>query len=203
MFKLSKVKKSLLGIVVVGALIAASVVPAFASYWNPLVEPSGAWQTGGYEGATVQRTIVATPMSYAPGDGHQTLMNMAANEAMVTAYGLQYNYREGIAGKIGTGMVQGFVPDYNLQVVKNSSGILVKARVALTARDVNGNPTGQSDIPSGAQLTYPTTNLQAYKDGSMIYIDGYWVGSSWYSRACYVNTNWASGSISSYYVYFQ
>jgi hypothetical protein len=196
-----KAKKGLFTALIAGCLVVAMAVPAFGSYFDPLIEPSGAWTTGGYEGAVVQRnTYSSTPFLYSPNG--QLYMTMALNEAMVTS-GLSYGFRWGIAGKVGTGMVKGCVDDARLQVIRNSTGVKVMARTALTARDVNGNPLGIADVPSGAQLTYPTTDLLAYKDGSMIKIDGYWVGSSWYSRACYVNNNWGSGSVSSYYVYFQ
>ena len=201
--QLSRFKKSIIGVLMVSALILSSVGSAFAYY-----KPLGTAETSSadYEGSKVQRTIENTSMWDAPPPAYGViLMNMSANEAFVNcAEQMWSGYRLGIVGwSPGGYMVEGYVYDLTLQVVRENV-VRSTSRVALAARDSAGVAIGGTDIPAGVELSYSTDGLRAYKDGSMVLVDGYYASGSgsWIYRPCYVNTNWASGSVGSYYVQF-
>ncbi|SHN85809.1 hypothetical protein [Desulfitobacterium chlororespirans] len=169
------------------------------SFLDPI---DNTWHTGVYDGDFVQRTTRSST-NFLYGPNTQPYMVMGPNEAMVTNMTqTTYGYRDGIAGRVGVGMVRGFVWDDYLQVVRMTV-CDVKARVALTRRWSDGSlQAGQPDIPAGAKLSFPGA-LAGFKDGSMIYIDGYYNSAGTLIPVnCYVNTNWASGSTSQYYVQF-
>jgi hypothetical protein len=134
-------------------------------------------------------------------------MNMGVGEAVVTEKVATGSFRKGIAGKVGSGIIEGYVIDNNMAVVRNSA-TNIYARYALTAwSSPSKTSTVGADIPAGARLkaaggSYDVDALHAFNNGAMVHISGYYSGSTFIARNCYVNTNWASGSTGSYYVYF-
>ncbi|WP_019850286.1 hypothetical protein [Desulfitobacterium sp. PCE1] len=166
-----------------------------------------------YEGLHVQRIMVPTPMRNGPNLLNTVLMNMAVNEAIVTARSPYNNFRQGIAGKIGSGMIEGWVWDADMRVVRNQDTKAI-TRVALTAwANISRTSTAGPDIPKGVALVAEgdpydsnyATALCAFDQGSMVQIRGYYYPSlgydaSFVSRKCYVNTNWAQGNEAMYYV---
>ncbi len=174
--------------------------------------PNYPYSSTKYQGKRVQITRWQTDMERIPSPFYNPyypkIMTMAANEALVDSGITEYfdpvygYYRMYIGGKQSVGMVEGWVQDNATMVANTDNGIGIKSRVALTRRDINGNSLGLADIPAGVRLLH-SGNLLAYNDGSMVYITGYETsGGSTVSASCFVNTNWASGSVSSYYIQF-
>ena len=140
---------------------------------------------------------------------YPSIMQMWANEALVDSgtrewFDIYYGYfRMGIAGKVDEEMMEGWVEDGHFLVASVANNVYPYARVALTAWAYpTGSTTAGSDVPAGARLTTADGIVYAYADGYRIKINGYYVGTDWFPKDAYVNTNWESGSTSSYYVQF-
>lgn len=191
---------------IASALVVAMAVPAFAAY-TPCLDYT--YSATKYEGQRVQVTTTSTKMTYSPHPDSGKIMDLSYNEALVdsgfrqlwvqpSSYSRLY-----IGGKQGSGMVEGFVRDDQTKVASTANGVSAKARVALTAWSTpTGSTTAGADIPAGATLNTADGTFYAYADGARVKISGYTLNGTFVSRPCYVNTNWATGSTSSYYVQF-
>ena len=166
-----------------------------------------------YEGNRVQLALGQTHMSQNPTPFYDSyypdIMTMWENEALVDSYTTEYfdimygTFRMGIAGKVDAEMMEGWIPDHDFKVASVANNVYPYARVALTAWAYpTSSTTAGADIPAGARLTTPAGIVLAYADGTRIKINGYYVGTDWFPKDAYVNTNWESGSTSSYYVQF-
>lgn len=205
-----KKKKGLVMALITSVLVLAMAVPAMAYY----VPGAGlTYDSTKYEGKRVQVTITATHMHTSPHPDSNKVMDLAYNEVLVdSGYTAQYVYpllsRLYIGGKTGTGMVEGWVRDHHTKVASAANGVTAKARVALSVwSSPTSSTTSYSDIPAGAQLYTINDTFLGYNDGARTRVTGYVpVGGSYVSLGgngpAYVNTNWASGSVSSYYVQF-